>query len=565
MRRFRVPLIVITVALLGILLNGCRPAADVPAATPTPVAPAVGTPVEEVVSPTPDPAEARMGGHLNWGTASEPDTLDPHCTFSSIADIIYKPLFDTLVFWGDDLEFHPHLARSWEMSDDFTTITFQLRDDVAFHDGTSFNAEAVQINLDRIATVQQDICPTASVPQSRLGPTYESSEVIDDFTVRVRFSEPNPVVLIGLADIYFHSPAALEQYAGDVRRNPVGTGPFILESWVENSHLTVRRNPDYSWAPANAQHQGPTFLEQITWHFIPEASSRFAGLEAGELQLVNRIEADQYQLLIAAPQLEFVEAPTPEMPTSLFLNTTLPPLDDLRVRQALGHAIDRELALQTLFGGFFRVAHGPLSSFTWGYWPGVEQYNAYDPDRALALLEEAGWTERNRDGILVKDGQPLVLTLMDLPADDRQVAWEFFQAQLHEFGIQVDVEFAESGAVVDECHGGRRHICGLRWRLADPHRLVAVFGTDNIGTGFNWSHYSDERIDQLLLAGLAEPDRERRAEIYRELQQRIMDQALIIPIWETQMVHGHDPNLRDLVVLPNPEYVWLYEAYLADQ
>jgi peptide/nickel transport system substrate-binding protein len=154
---------------------------------------------------------------------------------------------------------------------------------------------------------------------------------------------------------------------------------------------------------------------------------------------------------------------------------------------------------------------------------------------------------------------------MDLTNNpERSAAWEFFQAQLRDLGIELDVEYAEAGVVVEECHGAKRHICGLRWRMADPIEMRAVFGAENIGSGFNWTHYRDEEIDGLLNAGAGEPDPEARTDIYRDLQKRIMDAAIFLPIWESPMVHGATPDLKDWIVMPNPEYIWLYDAYLEE-
>jgi peptide/nickel transport system substrate-binding protein len=511
---------------------------------------------------------AQSGGNLIWGTNAEPETLDPSCTFSSIADIQYKALYDSLVFWEPtDQEFYPYLAEAWEISDDFTSYTFHLRDDVTFHDGTQFNAEAVKINFDRIATIaQSESCSSASVAQARLGPTYESTDVIDDFTARVNFSEPKPIFLIGASDLYFMSPASLEEFGDEnIGRNAVGSGAFILEEWVDQSFMRVVRNEDYNWGPANAAHQGPALLESVTWQFIPEATTQLASLEAGEVQFINRVETEQYIQLSQNPDLVTTALPGPGTPNGFVLNASLPPLDDIRVRQALGHAIDRPLMLEVLFNNTFPLGNGPISSSTWSYWEGVNDYNQFDQELALSLLADAGWTDTDGDGLLDKDGQPLVLSHMELSTlPDRAIAAEFVQAQLAEIGIQLDLEFAEAGVVVDECHAARRHICGLRWRMADPSELSAMWSSANIGTGFNWSHLPDEEIDNLLAAGEAEADREARRQIYQDLQKHIMDLAIWIPLWDVQITHGSVPEFQGWKALNNPEHVWLYDAYLTE-
>lgn len=511
---------------------------------------------------------AQGGGNLVWGTNAEPETLDPSCTFSSIADIQYKALYDSLVFWEpSDLEFYPYLAESWEISPDFTTYTFHLRDDVLFHDGTPFNAEAVKINFDRVATIaQSESCSAASVAQARLGATYVSTDVVDEFTAQVTFSEPNPIFLIGAADLYFMSPASLEEFGDEnIGRNAVGSGAFILDEWVDQSFMRAVRNEAYNWGPANSAHQGPALLESVTWQFIPEATTRLASLEAGEVQFVNRVETEQYIQLLENPDLVTTALPGPGTPNGFVLNAALPPLDDIRVRQALGHAIDRPLMLEVLFNNTYPIGNGPISSSTWSYWEGVNDYNQYDPELALSLLAEAGWTDSDGDGLLDKDGAPLVLSHIELSTlPDRAIAAEFVQAQLAEMGIQLDLEFAEAGVVVDECHNARRHVCGLRWRMADPSNLSAMWASSNIGTGFNWSHLPDEEIDSALAAGAAEADREARRQIYQDLQKRIMDLAIWIPLWDVQITHGSAPEFQGWKALSNPEYVWLYDAYISE-
>lgn len=513
-------------------------------------------------------ASAQSGGNLVWGTNSEPETLDPTCTFSSIADIQYKAFYDSLVFWEpSDLEFYPYLATSWEVSDDFTSYTFYLRDDVMFHDETQFNAEAVKINFDRVATITEtEACSAASVAQARLGASYESTEVIDEFTARVNFTAPNPIFLVGAADLYFMSPASLEQFGdADIGRNAVGSGAFILDEWVDQAFMRVVRNENYNWGPASADHQGPALLESVTWQFIPEATTRLASLEAGEVQFINRVETEQYIQLVANPDLVTTALPSPGTPNGFVLNASLAPLDDIRVRQALGHALDRPLMLDVLFQNTFPIGNGPISSSTWSYWDGVDQYNQYDPTLALSLLAEAGWTDTDADGVLDKDGQPLTLSHIELSSlPDRALAAEFIQAQLAELGIRLELEFAEAGVVVEECQSTQKHVCGLRWRMADPSNLSAMWSSANIGTGFNWSHLPDEEIDNLLAAGAAEADRNARLQIYQDLQKRIMDLAIWIPLWDVQITHGSAPEFQGWEALNNPEYVWLYDAYIAE-
>jgi len=565
--------------ILALALAACSPATPTAAPQPTqPPATAAGE-ATDAPAPTDAPAatdapapteavepEVTRGGSIAWATASEPESMDPACTFSSIADIHYKTIYDSLVFWNPaDQEFYPYLAASWEVADDFTSYTFNLRDDVLFHDGTPFNAEAVKFNFDRIKSIVTEECPQASVAQSRLGRTYESTEVVDEFTVKVNFSAPNPIFLTGAIDLYFLAPSAVEEYGIEVGRHPVGTGAWIFKEWVEQSSLTVERNPDYNWPPASAGHTGPAYLETITWQFLPEATARYGALEVGEVQLVNRIEAEQFAELTANSDLGYVQLAAPATPMGWVLNASIPPLDDPLVRQGLAHMIDRELMLDTLFAGFFKVGDGPLTKATWSYWPGVETYNTYDPELGLSLLAEAGWTDSNGDGMLDKDGEDFLLTLLDTPTAANQSAWEFIQGQLLQHGIQMELENSEAGVVVDECSNARRNVCVLRWRMVDPSTAAVMFESRGIVPGgFNWTHYADEELDALFAAGASEPDRAARELIYQDLQKRIMDIGFWIPIWDVQIVHGYDPSFQGWIPLVNPEYVYLYDAYVEE-
>lgn len=520
-------------------------------------------PIVAACAGAPAPTDPERGGALVWGDPTEPETFDHACTFSSIADNQYLAVFDTLVFWGPDQEIYPHLAESWEVSDDLTTFTFELMEDVTFHDGTPFNAEAVKFNFDRLV---EEECAAGQIAARRLGDQiYAGTEVLGEHTVRVTFSEPNPVFLKNAANLYFSSPAAVEEFGEDYGRNPSGTGPFIFVEWVEQNHLTVRRNPDYNWGPAFSDHTGPAYLEEITWRFLPEDTTRQASLEVGEVHLITRIEVEMYNQLIENDEIELRSGDEIGMPTGWLLNVTLPPTDDIRVRRAIGMAVDRASGLDTLFGETYQPAYWPLSPATFGHWPGADAHFQHDPDGALELLEEAGWSDSDGDGFLDKDGERLTLLLTDLPnRPDRTAVWEFFQAQLREIGIDLVIEFVDAGVVVTECGGANRHICPLRGRMIDPSGLSSYFHSSQIGVGFNWTHFDDAEIDRLLDEAEVEADPEVREQLYQELQMRIMEEAIYFPVWTKPVITAARQELVDWHLLPAPEYLWVYDAYIEE-
>lgn len=544
--------------------------------TPAPTEPAEATSEEsssEEVSPTEDTGEAAgeteaqpteeetKGGQLVFAMPSEPDSLDPACTNSTFADNQYKALYDSLIFWGPDKEYYPNLATDWEISDDAKTITFHLREDVTFHDGTPFNAEAVKINLDRLGVVE---CSVGKVAAGLLGEFYESTEVLDDYTVQINFSEPNPAFLDSASFLYYSSPTAMEKWGEDYGRHPVGTGPFMFEEWEANDHLTVVPNPDYNWAPPFVKHQGPPYLDSIKFRLIPEASTALASLELNEVQVVRAIEPTDVEFVKENPELELNPVVPPGIPIGWNINVTLAPTDDLRVRQAISYGVDRELMINTLFADTLTPAYSPLSPTTWSYWPGSEEYYLYNQDKANELLDEAGWVDNDGDGIREKDGEDLVVTILDLETPERVPAWEFFQAQLREIGVDLSIEFAEAGVVVEECHAGRRNICAIHWGLRDPANMANLFASKNIGTGFNWSHWDSEEADELLEAGATEADLEERKQIYQDLQKLILEENVFFSVFATPGLWANRTSVQDLVYLPSGRHVYFYDTYLSE-
>ncbi len=196
----------------------------------------------------------------------EPLSLDP----TNANGIAVRPvmlLYDTLVVQSDDFKYHPALAQSWDASPDGKAFTFRLRKDVKFHDGTPINAQAVKFNFDRL--VRPDAKATFSVS---LRGIYQATEVVDDFTARVVLKEPFAPFMDGVADGYYSmaSPAAVQKFGKDFDRNPVGSGPYIFQEWAAKSHVTLKRNPDYTWGSSLFKHQGPAYPERVSFRLIVE-------------------------------------------------------------------------------------------------------------------------------------------------------------------------------------------------------------------------------------------------------------------------------------------------------
>ncbi|HBY93004.1 MAG TPA: hypothetical protein DEP84_03410, partial [Chloroflexi bacterium] len=506
--------------------------------------------------------QGQPGGSIVYGHTPEPDTLDPAATFSSWVQIELKALYDTLVWWGPDGKYYPGLAESWEISPDAKTYTFHLRQGVTFHDGTPFNAEAVKFTFDRIGVAKTTVGKGAA----GLMGSYDTTEVVDDYTVAVHFKEPFAPFLNSASDGFLSivSPTAVQKYGdADYGRHPVGTGPFTFKEWAAQDHVTVVRNPDYNWAPPFFSHQGPAYLEQITFRYIPDDSTRIASLEKGETQIISRVPEIEVDRLAASQDFQVISGTTPMMPQSLLLNVTHLPLDDLKVRQAMNYAVDQKLLVDTIFQGHALPAHGPLGPANPFYWPGVEQMYSYDPDKATALLAEAGW-KSGADGILVgEDGKKFQVTLTQ-PGGPALIGkgWEFVQAQFRDIGIDMKIEQLDSSAMFEKAVKGDSDIAQLQWGFSDPTGMNIMWNSENEGTGFNWSHIHDPKVDELLNKGDSATDPQERTAIYQELQQYIMEQAYEVPLYVFIAYHAASKDLKGLVVAPTARHIWLYDAYV---
>lgn len=500
--------------------------------------------------------DAERGGQLGIGLDLEPDSLDPAITPYAVSHTIMMNIFDTLVWRDTEGNFQPGLAESWEINDDGTEFTFNLRSDVTFHDGTAFDAEAVMVNLDRIT----DPATVSGFAATLLGP-YDHSEVIDPQTIKVVFSQPAPGFLDGASQAFLgmSSPAAIEEFGADYGRNPVGTGPFRFVEWVQQDHVILERNEDYNWAPAIFDHSGPAYLESLTYRFYPEAPTRFAALQAGDVQVIDAIASSDILLLEGDANYSIFLADALGLPNVVFLNTTLAPTDDVAVRQALNLAIERQAVVDIVTFGSGTPAYGPLAPATPFYNAEVESIYPYSLEQAAAVLDEAGWVLGD-DGVRVKDGERLVITWGSAPWSS---AWaELLQAQLSQIGAEIQLQQMTDAAVGEAIDANEINMAATAWSSSDPVVLSTVFHSRNIDGGNAMSHFASPDLDGLLETGEESIDDAVRAEAYAAAQVLIMEQGLIIPVTLWSQPVAAQASVTDLK-RDFRNYMWLYDTYVA--
>ena len=502
------------------------------------------------------------GGQVRVATWDEPISLDPANTAAAGLNPI-RLMFDTLVVQGADSTPFPGVAQSWTISDGGRAWTFRLKDNVMFHDGTPLNAHAVKFSLDRATSAQAKANFTIS-----LAGIYQATEMRDDLTARVVLTQPYAALLEALAEGYHAivSPTAVAKYGRDFDHHPMGSGPYRLREWASKSHVTLERNRDYAWGSVLFKHRGPSYPDEVTFRLVPDGSTRLATLETGEVHVAEEIPPEEVERLSKRPRLRVLSRVVPGTSAQLMINTTRPPLDDVRVRQALEYAVNQEELSQVLFRGALTPARTPLAPGTLGFDESLNAFYRFDADRARALLEEAGW-KLGLTGLRARHGQPLEISInivsSSIQALPAKVA-EMVQAQLREVGILLNIKQTDTAALFALLRQGSQQMV-LGWRGgSDPDVMRPLFHS----AFFDKSpvariRFRDERLDRLLVQGTQELNQARRQVVYREVQEIILRNALVVPLWNRHALVGARSSLRDLA-LDARGALSLYDAWLAE-
>ena len=484
------------------------------------------------------PASSRHqagGGAFTFAIWQSPDTLDPAATGLISAGYILSQVYEPLIWHRpgieDGKEFFPGLAETWEISADATEYTFHLRKDVKFHDGTPLTAAAVKASFDHIV----DPATKSLSAASALGP-YDRTDVIDDYTAKVVFKEPNGSFLNNVADSLFSpsSPAALAAAGADFGQHPVGTGQYMFKEWVINDHVTLVRNPDYAWASPSFTNQGQGYFDELVFRIIPDASTRVNALKTGEVDMAENLPPQDVITFQNDPAFQVLNASVTGMPYNIMVNVATAPTDDIKVRQALQFATNQDEIIDALFKGVYEAAHNIFLPATLGYDASLDTMYSYSPDRAKSLLDEAGWV-LNGD-VREKDGQKLKLNFVNIAGfgfDDISLV---LQAQFADVGVQADISAEAFSAAAATYNAGTHNLADFFYYAVDPYFMRSLFSCDQIASGFNWMHYCDPALEALIQEGNSTGDNAKRGEIYAQAAKMVMENAAVIPIYQQRAV-----------------------------
>lgn len=514
--------------LLIALVAGCGQAAQAPSVAPTEVPQAaelVEPPPRAPAAPTevPQAAAPVLGGMVTRAITAEPTSLDPHAAPGSGQNVILPYIFDTLVFRGMDNSYQPYLATGWEIAPDGLAITFTLREDVSFHDGTPLNAEAVVFTFTRFKEAK------SSAGEGLTDVT--AIEAVDEYTVRFSFDEPSAVFFSTLATPYagIVSPTAVEAAGEAFGQQPVGSGPFKLAEWQQGTAVVLERNPDYKWSPSTIANPGAPYIDGVTFQVIPDASTQLAALQAGEVDLIFINSPSHISKLKDTRGVELIETQLNSL-VYLGFNGAKAPFDDVKVRQALSHAINKDEILQAALGGTGQVAFAPMAPTLPGFDPSLKEYElGYDLEQARALLAEAGFTA-GADGLLSKDGQPLNLVLLTFARAPNEDVATLLQSQLKAVGVTVEIQQFDTPTAAKAATAGEFDLLLWRYDRNDADVLNVNLHSSRIGSS-NRFGYSNPAVDDLLDRAAHELDAATRARYYIEAQKLIMADAPWQPLY----------------------------------
>ncbi len=479
---------------------------------------------------------------LNIGLSAPVTSLDPHNYRSGIDSMLCDQLFDTLVSRDLEMRTIPRLAKSWERLSP-TVWRFHLRQDVTFHDGTRFNAEAVKINLERLIDVDKP--PRAGFYVAALA----AVEVVDEYTVDLITKVPTPPFLtnLGMMVIAMISPAALEEYGDKVTLHPVGTGKFRFIEWVPGTRLVLAKNEAYFL--------GAPKLDKVVFSPIPEDVARVMALLSGDVDVIQFPPVEYIQTLTENSKYEILSEDGMRV-VGIWFNVERYPFTDILVRKALNYAVDKDVIVDQLLAGAATKASGVLPPGVWG----ALSYDPYpyDPQKATEFLRQAGWTDSDGDGIVDKDGEPFKVTLatcMGKYYKDTEIA-TVVQAQLRQIGVDVRVEVWEWGAYLSHLKAREQQFHIQGWGAA-PDVDVPLRANFYSGQPWNVMDYSSPQVDALMDKGLQTMNSEERMGYYYEAQRIIVDDAVWIVLYNEPKLYATQNYVKDLGIHPEDRLLLL--------
>lgn len=431
------------------------------------------------------------------GIENESDKINP--IFADEHDDAVSLIFSGLTRYNEKNEVIPDLATGWEVSPDQLTYTFKLRNDVKWHDGKPFTAEDVKF------TIEQGLNPKNNSPIKERFEEIKEVQVVDPYTVKIILKTPFPLLVNVMATgmIPKHILEGKDINTDGFNMAPIGTGPFKYSEWKKGQYLMLSGNKDF--------YRGTPKSEKVILKFIPDQNVRAVQLETGEIDIAL-IDPMQIERISKNQNLQVTRIDTADYRVMMY-NRINPLWDDVKVRQAMNYAVDRDALVKGVLLGWGKPAYGPLQ-MNWANNGNVNQYG-YNPEKAKQLLSEAGWTP-GADGILQKDGKKLSFKLTTFVHDPVRVALvNALSTQFKKIGVDAIPDPREKGSFKI----GQMDTFLLGWGSPfDPDEdTYRLFHSSQIGKA-NYQNYKNDKVDNLLLKARETSDKNERLKLYGDFQ-----------------------------------------------
>ncbi|PZO57341.1 MAG: peptide ABC transporter substrate-binding protein [Leifsonia xyli] len=470
------------------------------------------------------------GGTLTYASGdAEPTCLDPHVGGNYPQALLATQYIEELVGLEDG-EPTPELATKWTTSDDGKTLTFTLRDDVTFTDGTPFDAAAVVANIEHV----QDPATASSTGYLALQ-SITKATATDDHTVTLSLSRPDSALLESFSQpwVGMESPKALERKQATNCESPVGTGPFEVTGWKHGDRVTLTKNTDY-WGKTKPR------LSGITWRFLPDSTSRYAALQSGQVDVIDNAQPDQLKAASAKGAIRDLDAPRPGASNRLELNSGHGVFRDEAVRQAFIAGAEIDPGLQSLFLGTAKRSYSVLSSAEPLAYSEKSRFD-YSPTKAKQLLDDAGWTVGS-DGIRQKDGQQLTVTFpvstnQSVPAE--RSLFQQIQASEKAVGFKVVLDELDLSSWYAALAANEYDVVSAPYTKVGPDVLRILYDSASIepapsGYFANLAQLDDPALDTLLEQAARTSDADERADLYEQAQKAILASDTVLPLYDQQ-------------------------------
>lgn len=477
---------------------------------------------------------------LTLASSTDAITFDIQATNTQSTTRVARQIYETLIFQNDDLTLSPGLATEWKQIDE-TTWEFKLKEGVTFHNGEPFTAKDVAWTIER-ATTSPDIAHIVGA----LDPA--KTKIVDDFTIQLGTKGPYGPFLTHLAHpaTAIMNEKAVTAGGEDYGLKPVGTGPFTLESWVTNDAITLKAYADY--------HGEKPKSNTIVFKVIPEDGTRLIALENGEIDIALDISPTDVAKVEANDKLKLYRDQNLSTAYVGFNVASKTPISDKKVRQAISHAVDVESIIKTIYQGVGTKAVGPVNSLVFGFNDKLVPYE-YDMDKAKALLAEAGYA----------DGFSFKFYVGNNNAQRVSTA-EVIKESLSKLNINVEIVQLEWAAFLEASANGEPDMFSLGWTTVTTdadYGLYPLFHSDQFGAAGNRSFYKNDRVDELLTAAKSETDQAKRADMYKEAQVLINEDAPWIFIQSGEDVIATSANVKGFNLNPAGSY-YLDQTYVGE-